>query len=120
MTLSLKTLKYYTRLGLKKMKCKACGLVISTNALARSGHDNGNVCHDRQQAAHDKAPFMTTYFLVMSTGIIRGVFEAVPEAVVLAKSLSIPVIFKARLFGRPMVGRLITPQVDWDTIPISR
>lgn len=41
MTLCATTRKHYVRLGPKRMQCKHCGTVISTNALARAAHERG-------------------------------------------------------------------------------
>lgn len=64
---------------------------------------------------------MQTFYLVMSTGIVHGVYgEALLDmAQTKAKTLPGAVIFRARLSQRPSVGKTITPQVGWETIPCA-
>lgn len=62
---------------------------------------------------------MKTFFLVISTGYVHGVYgEALQDmAVEEAKKIPLAVVFKARLADRPSVGKRITPQVGWEVIP---
>lgn len=63
---------------------------------------------------------MNTYFLVISTGYVHGVYgEDLQEmAVQDAQKIPLACVFKARLAARPSVGKTITPQVGWEVIPL--
>lgn len=60
----------------------------------------------------------TTYFLVMSTGIVHGVYGSALLDMAQEKARTLPqaVIFRATLAHRPSVGKSITPQTSWEII----
>jgi len=47
---------HYTPAGPRRMTCRACGLTISTNALARAAHERGDKCVRRQKARKEGKP----------------------------------------------------------------
>ena len=47
--------KGYRQTGPGTMACCLCGKKLSTNALARSGHDKGDLCQRRQDERKSRA-----------------------------------------------------------------
>ena len=62
-----------------------------------------------------------TYFVVMATGLVQGVFGSALQDQAIACAKRIPFggcVFRASFNGRPVVGKSCTPQTDWEEIPI--
>ena len=62
-----------------------------------------------------------SYFVVMATGLVQGVFGSAlkTQAVECAKQIPFGAcVFRASLNGRPSVGKALTPQTNWEEIPI--
>jgi hypothetical protein len=61
---------------------------------------------------------MTTYYLLIATGIVHGTYgeKLLHMAKEKQAKTTMSAIFKARLSERPCVGKSIVPQIGWKVI----